>query len=80
MTCQIITNEYSNDEYMDGQIEDMKTEIVEFINKLVASFNNKEEGHRGTDPDDNNFDFNRSDDNVSEETDYKDESNMIDMK
>ena len=31
ITCQIITNEYSNDEYMNGQIEDLKTEIVEFV-------------------------------------------------
>ena len=30
MTCQIIANKYSNYEYMDGQIKDMKTEIVEF--------------------------------------------------
>ena len=71
MTGQIITNEYSNDEYMDGQIEDMKTGIVEFINKLVASFNNKVEGHRGTDPDDNSFYFSRSrsENNIYEETD-----------
>ena len=41
MTSQIIENKYSNYEYIDGQIKDMKTEIVEFINRLVASFNNK---------------------------------------
>ena len=79
MTCQIIANKYSNYEYMDGQIKDMKTEIVEFINRLVASFNNKEEGNRGTNRGNINFDFKRTM-NDCEETDYKDKGYMEDMK
>ena len=32
MTCQIITNEYGNDEYMDEEMR--KIEVVNFVNNL----------------------------------------------
>ena len=72
MTCQIITNEYANDEYMDEQMNDMKNEIVEFVNKLFTSFITKE-GQNGTYPPDSHFDFTRNYDEVSMETDMKEE-------
>ena len=72
MTCQIITNEYANDEYMDEQMNDMKKEIVEFVNRHVTSLSTKE-GQKGTYPPDSHFDFTKSDDDVSVETDIKEE-------
>ena len=47
-------------------------EIVEFVNKQLASFNTKE-GRNGTYTLDSHLNFTRTDDNVSVETDLKDE-------
>ena len=70
ITSQKITNEYANDEYMDEQMNDMKKEIVEFVNRHVTSLSTKE-GQKRTYPPDSHFDFSNSDDDVSVETDIK---------
>ena len=73
MTSQIITNEYGNDEYMDEQKQEMKREIVIFLNKLFVTFNSKEDGQREKYPPDTTFQFTRTGDNVSVETEVKEE-------
>ena len=67
MTCQIITNEYGNDEYMDEQMKNIKKQILQFVNTT------KEDGQRGKYPPDKPFDFNITDDNVSVKTNLKEE-------
>ena len=73
MTSQIITNEYGNDEYMDEQMQEMKKEIVTFVNKLFFTFNSKEGRQRERYPPDTTFQFTTTDDNESLETEVKEE-------
>ena len=70
MTCQIITNEYGNDEYMDEQMKDMKKEIAQFVNDI------KEDGQREKCPPDKIFEFNITDDSVSVVNDSKEECHI----
>ena len=60
-------------------MNDMKKEIVEFVNKLFTSFNTKE-GQKGMYPPDSHFSFTRTYDDVSEETDLKDEMYIEEKK
>ena len=68
MTSQIITNQYGNDKYMDEQMQEMKKDIVMFVNKLFITFNSKEGGQRERYPPDTTFQFTTTDDNVYVET------------
>ena len=49
----------------------MKREIVIFVNKLFVTFNSKEDGQREKYPPDTTFQFTRTDDNFSDETEVK---------
>ena len=61
-------------------MQKMKNYVVNFVNNLVITLNNKEEGQRGPYPPDTLFEFNRTDDNVSVEADSKEEFHIEEEK
>ena len=54
-------------------IQEMKNEIVIFVSKLFITFSSKDDGQREKYPPATIFEFTRIDDNVSVETEVKEE-------